>query len=447
VLDELYRQVSDHYVEPDTAIMIVNRVKQRQREGAYDRLTEPVQFAEAVTRDLRALNHDLHLSLRYNPQGSVPPPSAMRRIVGPGGGGPGAPTGPGAGPTRRIVRNAGGPGGGDAVSPSFEDEPAGMDSAFVREAQRRNFGLSKVEVLPGNVGYLNVTGFMGAPGSNQAIADALGFLERTDAILIDMRQNPGGNGQMSHYLFSHFLPATPIPTIQIKTRESREPFVMRSVAKVLGPRRTEVPLYVLTSRGTGSAAEEFSSVLKNTRRATLVGEVTAGAGHMVNHFPLPDGFTAGVSITRVSDPRTGAEWEATGVQPDVAVPADRALPEAHMAALRDLAAKSDDPARRRRLEWAAEWVEADARRDILDATRAQAVVGRYEGERAVTLVDGRLMYARAARPAMPLVPLRDGGFALNAETRISFGTGLRASALEETRIDGTRSTYGRVGQD
>jgi hypothetical protein len=168
---------------------------------------------------------------------------------------------------------------------------------------------------------------------------------------------------------------------------------------------------------------------------------------MVNHFPLPDGFTAGVSITRVSDPRTGAEWEATGVQPDVAVPADRALPEAHMAALRDLAAKSDDPARRRRLEWAAEWVEADARRDILDATRAQAVVGRYEGERAVTLVDGRLMYARAARPAMPLVPLRDGGFALNAETRISFGTGLRASALEETRIDGTRSTYGRVGQD
>ena len=322
-----------------------------------------------------------------------------------------------------------------------------MDSSFVQEARSRNFGLSRVEILPGNVGYLNVTGFMGAPGSNQAIADALRFLERTAAILIDMRQNPGGNGQMSHYLFSHFLPATPIPTIQIKSRQSPEPFVMHSVANVAGPRRTDVPLYVLTSRGTGSAAEEFSFVLKNNRRATLVGEPTAGAGHMVNFFPLSDGFQVGVSITRVSDPRTGAEWEANGVAPDVAVPADRALVAAHTAALRELAAKTSDAGQRRRLEWAAEWVEAEARRESPDAARAKAVAGRYDGDRSVKLVDGRLMYARAQRPAIPMVPLKDGGFALSAETRVSFGAGAPATSLEETRLDGTRSSYPRLGQD
>jgi len=77
VLDRLYQEVGDHYVEPDTARMIVEGVRGRQNAGAYDGLTDPVRFAEAVTRDLRSVNHDLHLSLRFNPTG------------GPGAGGPG----------------------------------------------------------------------------------------------------------------------------------------------------------------------------------------------------------------------------------------------------------------------------------------------------------------------------------------------------------------------
>src|SRR6185503_2570355 len=123
--------------------------------------------------------------------------------------------------------------------------------------------------------------------------------------------------------------------------------LQKSVAEVPGPRRTEVPLYVITSRNTASAAEEFSFVLKNLKRATLVGDRTAGAGHMVGGYPLPYGFVAGVSITRVSDPRTGAEWEGIGVQPDKRVPAEQALAVAHGMALRAAAqrAQSDDKRR------------------------------------------------------------------------------------------------------
>jgi len=51
---------------------------------------------------------------------------------------------------------------------------------------------------------------MGAPGAEEVVASALRFLERTDAVIIDVRDNPGGSGMMSHYIFSHFLPAEPV---------------------------------------------------------------------------------------------------------------------------------------------------------------------------------------------------------------------------------------------
>jgi C-terminal processing protease CtpA/Prc len=79
------------------------------------------------------------------------------------------------------------------------------------------------------------------------------------------------------------------------------------MSDVSGPRRPDVPLYVLTSQGTYSAAEEFVFVLQNQDRASVVGTRTGGAGHMVNLLPVGHGFVLGVSITRVSDPESGRE--------------------------------------------------------------------------------------------------------------------------------------------
>src|SRR5262245_36128859 len=73
VLEALYQNVTDHYVEPDTAKMLVDVVRRRQKAGGYDKLTDRVAFAEAVTRDLRSVNHDLHVSLRFTPPGTPMP--------------------------------------------------------------------------------------------------------------------------------------------------------------------------------------------------------------------------------------------------------------------------------------------------------------------------------------------------------------------------------------
>jgi hypothetical protein len=71
VVEGLSEELLRHYVEEDTARMIADVVRERLRAGAYDAMTSPFVFAEAVTADLRRLNGDLHLSLRFDPEGSA----------------------------------------------------------------------------------------------------------------------------------------------------------------------------------------------------------------------------------------------------------------------------------------------------------------------------------------------------------------------------------------
>ncbi|NOT08590.1 MAG: S41 family peptidase [Gemmatimonadales bacterium] len=390
VIDSAVAGLNRQYVEADTGRIIGARLLARRESGAYDGLDNPAQFALAVTNDLRSVNGDLHLSLGYAP----PSPA--------GGATAGAPTGP--------------------------------------DPRERNFGMGRVEILPGNIGYLEITGFMGAPGYQDVVVDALRFLSRTEAVIIDVRRNPGGSGVMSHFVFSHFLGATPVETIRIRRRSPTDSRVMQSLAEVPGPRRPEVPLYVLTSRGSGSAAEEFSFVLKNQKRATIVGTRTAGAGHMVATVPLGNGFVMGVSITRVSDPKTGLEWEGVGVQPDIQASPERALGVAHAAAVRVLMAKTTDLVRTRVLGRLTAWLDAQAQPVAVDPSRLAQFVGSYEG-REVTLSNGRLRFAqRAGGLPEDMVPMGEDRFAIGSlQVRFEQREGRMILVVDQT--NGSQVTF------
>ncbi|MEQ1832054.1 MAG: S41 family peptidase [Candidatus Eisenbacteria bacterium] len=412
------------YVEADTAKLIANVLRRKLAAGAYDRFADRQQFAESVTADLRSLNGDLHLSLRPAGAGAGPG-GARRRIVMTGA--PGVPTGAGgSGPV--IVRSGPGGAGGRPI-PGLPD------------AREHNFGLERAEILSGNIGYLEVTGFNEAPGSDDAMAAALRFLERTDAMIIDVRRNGGGSGAMSHLLFSHFLGAEPVPTIRVTSRATSEPRLSHSVADVPGPRRPDVPLYVLTSARTGSAAEEFSFVLHNLGRATLVGQRTAGAGHMVNFIDVPRDFVLGVSITRVADPRTGAEWEAVGVPVDRPVDAERALVTAQTLALQRLAESATEPERKRRLEWAADWVSANAQPQPAPDELSR-LAGKFSDDREISLLDGKLIYHRGSMSEV-LRPLSGDRYMLTPEARFVFDAGSPAPGFTIERLDGSRTAVTR----
>ena len=276
---------------------------------------------------------------------------------------------------------------------------------------------------------------------SDAIAAALRFLERTDAMIIDVRRNGGGSGLMSHMLFSHFLPADSIPTIRVTSRDTPKPVLMRSFVDVPGPRRPDVPLYVLTSRRTGSAAEEFSFVLHNLGRATLVGERTAGAGHMVDFVDVPRDFVLGVSITRVADPKTGLEWEAVGVQVDKAVEADRALVVAQQEALGLLAGRTTDPEKKRRLAWSSDWVAANDRPQPSPAEMSR-LAGTFEDDREVAVRDGRLVYRRGTMSEV-MRPLDENRYMITPEARFVFDAGAPAAGFTIERLDGSHTQVAR----
>ena len=390
LLDSVVARIDSSYVDTEAAPRIVKALRARQEAHAYDAVTNPAQFGEMVTQDLRSVNGDLHLGLRYSKETPLPP---------------------------------------------------GRGVSVFGDPRLLNFGMGRAEILDGNVGYLEITAFTGGD-YRDAVVDALRFLSRADAVILDVRRNGGGASDMSHFIFSHFLGSKPVPTIDVRTRASAEPSHRMSLEDVPGPRRPDVPLFVLISQATGSAAEEFSFVLKNRRRATLVGRRTAGAGHMVAQIPIGHGFTVSVSITRVSDPETGAEWEQVGVQPDIAVAPEQALWAAHAAALKAIASAATDPGRSEVLRRLIETNEARLRAAPETAERLNRFAGTYEG-RVVSVRDGQLWYLRRSGGlSEPLTPLGGDVYAL-AAARLRFVESGGAMTLVVEQQDGTRVTFNR----
>lgn len=415
VVDTLVAKLWQHYVDADTGVMIAKRLHDRLVAGAYDTITSPGRFAEALTVDLRSVNDDRHLNVTYNP------------------GSPGARPGPSGLQMPAVLPQP-------VMPTSPPPSSPGADAA-----RRTNYGLGRVDILPGNVGYMDIRGFAGAQMVIPAIKSALEYLQGTDAIIFDLRRNGGGSPFSVNIIISHFTTGDTLPSLTVKNRSGHQTFTRYTFATVPGPRRPNVPLYVLTSGATASAGEDFTFVLKNMKRATIVGGTTAGAGHNNAVLDLGEGFNASISFTRVMDPKTGAEWERVGVTPDVPVDQARALDVAHALALKEIAAKETDARWRRILDLTREGIEAQASPRAVAAATLAAYAGEYVGGRVVTVDGGRLMYsARVGLPPEPLIALTDTTFALGA-ARLTFEPdGPRRFRLRTTPPDGEPLTYARV---
>jgi hypothetical protein len=273
------------YVFPEVARRMGDTMRARLARGAYDGLTNGMTFARRLEGDLREISHDRHLGVRFSARALPPEPA---------GGTPDRPT-----PEERERER--------------------------REMREDNCGFRRVEQLAGNVGYLKFDFFADPELCAPTATAAMSFLANTRALVVDLRENGGGDPAMVAFLSSYlFDRRTHLNDIWTRATDSTEHFWTRD--SIPGLRfGGEKPVYVLTAARTFSGAEEFTYNLKNLKRATIVGETTGGGAHPVNGHRIDDHFLIGVPFARAINPITRTNWEGTGVEPDVKVPAADAL--------------------------------------------------------------------------------------------------------------------------
>ena len=284
VIDGAVAKLRELYVFEETAEAMAEAVERRRRAGDYDTIVDGSDLATALTTHLREVSHDLHLRIAFRPF-ALPRPAA-------------APQG----------------------------SPAD-DERFRARMARINCGFERVEILEGNVGYLKFDQFAPPAVCGATASAAMSFLQHVDALIVDVRENGGGDPAMVAYVTTYlFDEPTHLNDLYDRAEDSTRQWW--TLPYVPGGRLSEQPVFVLTSRRTFSGAEEFSYNLKSLGRATIVGETTGGGAHPVRGEWLNERFTIGVPFARAINPVTKTNWEGTGVVPDVAVPADEALDRA-----------------------------------------------------------------------------------------------------------------------
>ncbi len=286
-------------------------------------------------------------------------------------------------------------------SPTDEDIQRRID-----EQARQNFGFVKVERFPWNIGYLKFNSFADATYAGKTATNAMNFLAHCDAIIIDLRENGGGSPSMVQLITSYFLDEpTHLNSFYVRKTDSMKD--SWSHAYVEGERLNDVPLYILTSGYTFSAAEEFTYDLKNLERATIVGETTGGGAHPTERVVFAElKVIMSCLFGRAVNPITGTNWEGTGIEPHIAVPQEEALDAARLDVMKTMRERTGDERLGRGLDFAIKRLEALRGPVEIDLGSVEKYAGDY-GPRHIVIENGALHYVRNGRPKFRMIPVTE----------------------------------------
>lgn len=269
-------------------IAVLRGALEAHRSGLLQ-IADPQKFSDAVTKDLQAVSHDKHLALWYLP----------------------------------------------IAAPLVSAKPTAADIERINAgAHYLDYGYQGTLRLHGNVGYLNLSGFFDMPQVRPTIDSAMALVAHTDALIIDLRDNNGGDPTAVDYLLGYFFAKRVEVTGFVWKHNGTITGEPRFSASVTGARYLNRPVYLLINNATISGGEQFAYDMKTLHRAQLIGATTAGAANPGDALYINDHFRIFVPNGIARSPSTGTSWEGVGISPDVAIAPKRALLEAYTRALR-----------------------------------------------------------------------------------------------------------------
>jgi carboxyl-terminal processing protease len=158
-------------------------------------------------------------------------------------------------------------------------------------------------------------------GTPEDFARLLGVLQSQNpkGLIIDLRGNPGGPPLAARAISAFFLPNGE----QLVYFEGRKrPKAELDIPVLPSHYHIDWPIAVLVDKGTGSAAELFSGVLQDRKRAIVFGEDTAGQVLLKSMYDLSDGSTLALVNARGHFP-DGRPFPFDGVHPNEYFPQDQ----------------------------------------------------------------------------------------------------------------------------
>lgn len=290
--------LSKHYIFPDKALSISNYLQLQLKKNAYtDLLDKPEKLAEQIMQDIKVIHHDPHMRIKFDP-GFIP---------------------------QEIYK------------------PTPEDIFRVKQYwKENNYTFKKVEILPGNIGYLPFDLFTDdIEAAKPTIKAALKFIANTRALIIDLRNNMGGSPQMVSQLESYFFKEKTHMNDLINRSNMDTTFMYADPAKS-DSLHLAMPVYILTSRNTFSGAEDFSYAMQKTKRAVVVGETTGGGAHPQMPFSVGQHYLVFIPFARSLNPVTKTDWEGTGVLPNEKTTANKAFIKAQELIFQDELSRATD---------------------------------------------------------------------------------------------------------
>ncbi|EDP72124.1 hypothetical protein FBALC1_13522 [Flavobacteriales bacterium ALC-1] len=271
IIEKIADSLEFYYVNYDIGKQIGHQLKTNEKRGLYNDIKNPDTLAYKLTEVLRSVNGDLHLSVSHNPKKT----------------------------------------GSSGNNNNLDDH---------KQALAFNYGVPEVKILDGNIGYMKIISFSNwnfFEKSKSVMTSSMKFLENSDAIIFDVRDNRGGVPNLVAFLCSYLFNEEPVHLAQYYHRYRNDGYGLYTYKYILGKRLTKVPVYILVNDKSASAAEEFAYFLKHQNRALIIGETTMGAGYGVMSHRLNDRFVVYISSEEDINPITKSNFEGVGVVPNI----------------------------------------------------------------------------------------------------------------------------------